>query len=86
MKNVLLKAMLPVAAFVLASAGAVSTSKSDTSASVSFQGWKQVSPVECELVRECNNIGTILCTSGGDQMFAKLTPASYCDEVLTHRP
>lgn len=86
MKNVLLKAMLPVAAFVLASAGAVSTGKSNAKTSTEIDGWRRTSPVTCEFVRKCNDDGSILCTSGGNQMYEKLTPSAYCTDVLTHKP
>ena len=87
MKNVCLKAILPVFAFALASAGAVSTSNSNSSsATLAVQGWKQVSPIECEYIADCNNEGSVICMSGSDQLFGKPTPASFCGEVLTHRP
>ncbi len=86
MKNVFLKAMLPVAAFVLASAGAVSNGNTNAKTSALVDGWRRTSPVTCEFVRKCNNEGTILCTSGGNQMYEKLTPSAYCTEILTHKP
>lgn len=88
MKKVFLKAaILPVLAFVLALAGAVSTSDSNSSlATLNTPGWKRISPIECEYVADCNNQGTAICMSGSDQLFGKPTPASFCEDVLTHRP
>lgn len=86
MKNVFLKAMLPVAAFVLASAGAVSTSNTNSNSSAEVDGWRRTSPVTCEFVRKCNNDGSIFCTSGGNQMYEKLSPSAYCTDILTHQP
>ena len=88
MKKVFLKAaILPVLAFVLASAGAVSTSDSNSSSTtLNTPGWKRISPIECEYVADCNNEGSVICMSGSDQLFGKPTPASFCEDVLTHRP
>lgn len=52
--------MLPVAAFVLASAGAVSTSNTNSNSSAEVDGWRRTSPVTCEFVRKCNNDGSII--------------------------
>lgn len=87
MKTLVIKTVLPVAAFVLASAGAVSTSNSSTeSAGTAIQGWKRTAPFVCEQKKICNNLGSILCVDGVDQMYAKPTPTSDCTELLTHRP
>ena len=85
MKNLFLKAMLPVAAFVLASAGAVSTSNITTKSSIDIDGWRRVSPVQCEFVQKCNNMGSTFCTSGGNRLYEKPTPASYCTGTLYHQ-
>jgi hypothetical protein len=51
-----------------------------------MDGWRRTSPVNCTFVKKCNNIGTILCTSSGIQLYAKPTPASYCTDTLFHQP
>lgn len=87
MKTLAIKSMLPVAAFMLASAGAISTSNSNTeSAGTAVQGWKRTAPFTCEQKKICNNQGGILCYDGVDQMYAKPTPSSDCTELLFHRP
>lgn len=87
MKILSFKPLLAVAAFVLASAGAVSTSNSGAkSDSTDVQGWKRIAPFNCEPVKECNNIGEVLCVDGTDQLYAKPSPTSDCTELLTHRP
>lgn len=86
MKKVFFKAMLPVVAFVLASAGAVSTSDLNAESSVEMDGWRRTSPVNCTFVKKCNNVGNILCTSSGIQLYAKPSPSSYCSDTLYHQP
>lgn len=87
MKTLVIKSMLPVAAFMLASAGAISTSNSSNeSAGTAVQGWKRTAPFTCEQKKICNNLGIVLCVDGVDQMYAKPTPTSDCTELLTHRP
>lgn len=87
MKSLLVKSMLPVAAFILASAGAVSTNSSNTeSRGTAVQGWKRIAPFNCQPKKICNNLGTVLCVDGTDQMYGKATPASDCTELLNHRP
>ena len=81
-----MKALLPVAAFAMASAGAVSTSNSGSKTLAEVDGWRRTSPVSCEFVRKCNNISMALCSSGGAQLYGKPTPASYCTDILTHQP
>lgn len=63
MKSTILKLALPVAAFVLASAGAVSTSSKD-SALVDLQGYRQTTnPLQpCESVKMCSDTGSNFCT------------------------
>lgn len=79
--------MMPVAAFVLASAGAIGTNNASAEAKGgAIQGWKRVAPFSCEQKRQCNNLGTIVCVDGVDQMYAKPSPSSDCDQLLTHRP
>lgn len=87
MKSLAIKMMFPVVAFVLASAGAVSTSDSTTKSEIaSVQGFKRTAPFNCQPQKICNNIGTVLCVDGTDQMYAKPSPASDCTEILTHKP
>ncbi|WP_040473866.1 DUF6520 family protein [Flavobacterium frigoris] len=87
MKSLAIKMMFPVVAFVLASAGAVSTSDSTTnSESAGVQGFKRTAPFNCQPQKICNNIGTVLCVDGTDQMYAKPSPTSDCTEILTHKP
>ncbi|UUW07292.1 DUF6520 family protein [Flavobacterium plurextorum] len=88
MKVLSIKLILPVAAFVLASAGAVSTSNSVSAIKTTdVQGWKRIAPSNCEPVRECNNISEAFCVdASNNQMYGKPTPASDCTELLTHQP
>ncbi|WP_333696420.1 DUF6520 family protein [Flavobacterium sp.] len=89
MKNLSFQLLLPVAAFVLASAGAVSSSQMTQSskATTTVQGWNRISPFNCVPVRECNNISDVLCKdASGNQMYGKLSEFSDCTELLTHQP
>lgn len=87
MKSFVMKMVLPAAAFVLASAGAVSTSSaSANTAQASVQGWKRIAPFNCQQVRLCNNQGGPVCLNGTDTMYAKPTPSSDCTQILTHKP
>lgn len=87
MKSLAIKMMFPVVAFVLASAGAVSTNHSTTkSESAGVQGWKRTAPFNCQAQKICNNEGSILCVDGTDQMYAKPSPTSDCTALLTHKP
>lgn len=75
-----------MAAFVLASAGALSTKTDSDSTSTIVQGWKRNAAFSCVQKRTCNNIETILCKDGVDQMYAKPTVDSDCTQLLTHKP
>ena len=77
------KMILPIAAFALASAGAVTTAKSDDSGNI--QGWKRLTPDEtdCTEPRLCNNNGGPACFNGASQVYAKIGMA--CTQVLTHK-
>jgi hypothetical protein len=87
MKSLVLKAMMPVAAFVLASAGAIGTNNVSTdSKGTAVQGWKRIAPFNCEAKKVCNNLSSVICVDGVDQMYAKPTPTSDCEQLLTHRP
>jgi hypothetical protein len=87
MKAIFMKAMLPVAAFVLASAGAVSTQKTETPSGklVLAQGWQRTGAFQCTFVRDCNQIGSALCFSGSIQLFGKADDFADCIDPLTHR-
>ncbi len=86
MKILLIKSILPVAAFMLASAGAVNNSSSTTeSATASEPGFRRIAPFNCQLVKMCNNVGDILCNDGGGILYGKITPTSDCTKILTHR-
>lgn len=81
------KMILPVAAFALASAGAVGTGNSGTeSGSGLVQGWKRIAPKNCVATKECNNETQALCFNGADQMYSRPTPTSDCTGILFHRP
>ena len=86
MKSLFVKALMPVAAFMLASAGAISTSTSDATPQATVQGWKRISAFNCTATKVCNQIGTAICVNGVDQMYGKATPTSDCTQLLTHRP
>ncbi|HMI08124.1 MAG TPA: DUF6520 family protein [Flavobacterium sp.] len=79
------KMILPVAAFALASAGAVTTGNSGTkTAGTAVQGWKRIAPDNhCEQSIMCNNLPGPVCTSGGVQLYAKV--GLDCFQVLTHK-
>ncbi|NDP27740.1 MAG: hypothetical protein GZ087_09990 [Flavobacterium sp.] len=85
MKN-LVKVIIPVAAFMLASAGAVSTNvnSSTKSTAVAIQGWNRISPNEpCTELRMCNNVGSTICTLSGVQAFEKV--GANCTKELYHK-
>ncbi|EIA07299.1 DUF6520 family protein [Flavobacterium aquidurense] len=85
MKN-LVKVIMPVAAFMLASAGAVSTNgaNSTKNATVAIQGWNRVSPnAPCTELRMCNNVGSTICTLSGVQAFEKV--GANCTKELYHK-
>lgn len=83
MKN-LVKILMPVGAFILASAGAVSSNAGSSKSSVDIQGYNRNSPTEpCEEVRLCNNQGTQICTLAGDQAFDKV--GANCSKELYHK-
>jgi hypothetical protein len=88
MKTLLVKSFLPVAAFMLASAGAVSTSTSGTtSRPATVQGFIRIAPFNCQFVKMCNNIGSITCEDNlQTPLLGKATPQSDCLVPLTHRP
>ncbi len=67
MKSKILSLILPVAAFMLASAGAVGTSMSDSqeSAGTPAQGWSRNAQNHCLVQTKCQlEVGPI-CTVGG---------------------
>jgi len=85
MKTSLVKLMMPVAAFVLASAGAVTTSVvgSTGNAAPPERGWHRYSmEADCESIANCRTEPGEICTSAvtGDQAF-KLV-GSNCSELL----
>ncbi|SHG81562.1 hypothetical protein SAMN05444372_11065 [Flavobacterium micromati] len=87
MKSLAIKMMFPAVAFVLASAGAVSTNHSSSeSANAAVQGFKRTAPFNCQPQKICNNVGSILCVDGTDQMYAKPSSTSDCTALLTHKP
>lgn len=81
MKATILKMILPVAAFVLASAGAVTTSNEKTAKTEGtvVQGWT----INCVQLRLCNNMPGPLCTQSGVQAYIK--DGSDCSEALFHK-
>ncbi|TPG44164.1 DUF6520 family protein [Flavobacterium pectinovorum] len=83
MKN-LVKIIMPVGAFILASAGAVSTNAGSSKSTADIQGYNRNSLTEpCEEVRLCNNQGTQICTLAGDQAFEQV--GANCSKVLYHK-
>jgi len=83
MRN-LVKMIMPVAAFVLASAGAVTTSNSNDSVTASTQGWRRIKVNDCVTPVMCNNLSANLCTTGAFQAYAKI--GLDCTSVLYHDP
>lgn len=82
MKN-FVKMILPVAAFALASAGAVVTDNHATESKSGFtQGWKRISPRNCAQPVMCNNQPSVICTTGGAN--AKAYLGLDCTEELFH--
>ena len=78
---------MPVAAFVLASAGTLSNNAAETKSSLApVQGWKRIAAFNCVQKRECNNLETIVCKDGIDNMYSKPTSDSDCTQLLTHKP
>lgn len=75
---------MPVGAFILASAGAISSNADSSKNTVDIQGYNRDSLTEpCEEVRLCNNQGTQICNLAGDQAFEKV--GSNCSKELYHR-
>jgi len=86
MKSLVVKVMMPVAAFMLASAGALSTNNSGTKTESGLvQGFKRTEAFQCAPVKLCDNSGIVLCFSGTDQMYGKIDQLSDCIDPLTHR-
>lgn len=85
MKNLSVKMIMPVVAFMLASAGAIGTSGVNDSkgTGAAIQGWQRIAPGQCTELRMCNNIGTTICTLSGTQAFAKV--GNDCVQVLYHK-
>ncbi len=88
MKTLLVKSFLPVAAFMLASAGALSSTSAGTSSkSAPVQGFIRISPFNCQFVKMCNNVGSLTCEDNlSTPLLGKATPQSDCLIPLTHRP
>lgn len=83
----LVKLIMPVAAFMLASAGAIGSATFDSdSAAVPVQGWKRIAPNVCSPTKVCNNESQALCYDGSNQMFSKPTQTSDCTGILYHKP
>lgn len=66
MKTTILKLILPVAAFAMASAAAVGTAKEEDSAAL-LRGYRLTgNPSQpCEFVKMCSDVPTTLCTVDG---------------------
>ena len=77
------KMILPVAAFALASAGAVATSSAKSN-SGAVQGWQRNAPNDCTYLRMCNNAGGPSCKAGLITVFGK--PGLDCTQPITHDP
>lgn len=87
MKTLATKVLLPILAILFASLGAVASVKSkSTTSTLNVQGWKRVGPFNCVEAIQCNNIGSILCKDGSEQMYGKADATSDCNILLTHRP
>lgn len=80
--NAILKLVLPVAAFAMASAGAVSTNESAKLAPET--GWRRVAMNDCISPVTCNGESSTLCTIGGFQRYKKV--GLDCVEPLFHKP
>lgn len=75
MKTSVLKMMLPVVAFTLASAGAIGTATTtEKAASASLEGYRPVADQDepCEFVKMCSDTGTTFCTIDGTPQTARL--------------
>lgn len=82
MKN-LVKMILPVGTFLLASVGAIATSTSNSTNKVAdTDGWKRVSMNNCVDKVSCNNIPSTLCKSGAFQAYGKV--GLDCIQPLYH--
>lgn len=84
MKN-FLKLLLPIGAFVLASAGAVKTSNSvDNSSSAAIEGWRRIGVNDCVSPVMCNNIPSQICKTGIYDALGKV--GLDCVQPLFHTP
>jgi hypothetical protein len=80
----LVKIIMPVAAFVLASAGAVNTGTTAKGEGGLIQGWDRIAPNDCVELTMCNNTSKVLCTFGGVQAYSKV--GNDCPAPLFHQP
>lgn len=85
MKSSVVKMILPVGAFILASAGAISTNVSNTSKEgIETMGWARLTPEQpCTQVRTCDNNSLITCKQSGVQVY-DISPVDNCSTVLFH--
>ena len=82
MKN-FVKVALPMLAFALASAGALTTGNhAAADKGGSIQGWKRISLNNCVNPVMCDNLSSNICTTGGFPAQAKV--GLDCTETLYH--
>lgn len=84
MKN-LVKLMLPIGAFLLASAAAVTTTEvTSGTETAAIEGWRRVSMNNCVSPVSCNNIPIQMCQTGAYQAYGKV--GLDCIQPLFHTP
>lgn len=87
MKTTILKMILPVAAFVLASAAAVGTANTEDATAI-LAGYRQTgNPTQpCEFVKMCSDVPTVLCTvdgtPGAQQLWHQPSAGAPCNIVI----
>lgn len=84
MKN-FVKLMLPIGAFLLASAAAVTTTEvTSGTETAAIEGWRRVSMNNCIIPVSCNNIPSTICMSGAFPAYGKV--GLDCIQPLYHTP
>lgn len=84
MKTKLLKFGMPFMAFMLAIVFAFATENAPTKDSSLVMGYIYLNGMCESTTKNCDNIGTIPCTVGGQQVF-ETKIGTFCKNPLTHR-
>jgi hypothetical protein len=84
MKN-FVKLMLPIGAFLLASAAAVTTTEvTSGTETAAIEGWRRIAINNCVSPVMCNNIPSVICKTGPYDAYGKV--GLDCVQPLFHTP